>query len=354
MNGIQAKSAEPGWMRQVLMAAGIYNLVWGCAVVVFPAALFGIAGMELPRYPQIWQCVGMIVGVYGIGYLIAAVDPLRHWPITLVGLLGKIFGPIGFVGAVASGGLPLAFGITMITNDIIWWVPFAAILYQTWKRSNDTSKASDLDLAKAITTAVSHRGATLSNLSWRNPTLVVFLRHTGCTFCRETVADLAAQRAELESRGITLAVVHMSEPLNATQFLARCRLDSIHRFKDPHCELYQAFGLLRGSFLQLFGPRVWWRGIAAGLLKGHGIGPVDGDGFRMPGVFLLDRGKIVNAFRAVSAADQPDFLKIAALPEANRVQPGFPVAGTTRAVVPQQLDRLVEWPSLRGERQPNL
>ena len=41
---------------------------------------------EFPRYPQIWQCVGMIVGVYGVGYLVAASDPLRHWPIVLVGM----------------------------------------------------------------------------------------------------------------------------------------------------------------------------------------------------------------------------------------------------------------------------
>ena len=45
--------------------------------------------------------MGMIVGVYGIGYLIAARDPRTHWPIVLVGLLGKVFGPIGFVALLA-------------------------------------------------------------------------------------------------------------------------------------------------------------------------------------------------------------------------------------------------------------
>lgn len=77
----------------------------------------------------------MIVGVYGIGYLIAARNPLRHWPITLVGLLGKILGPIGFVGAVIDGQLPLAFGVTIITNDLIWWLPFGLILYRAFQAS---------------------------------------------------------------------------------------------------------------------------------------------------------------------------------------------------------------------------
>jgi hypothetical protein len=93
-------------MRFVLVTAGVYNLVWGAWVVLFPAALFRIAGLAPANYLAIWQCVGMIVGVYGIGYLIAARQPLRHWPIVLVGLLGKVLGPIGMCWSVAIGALP--------------------------------------------------------------------------------------------------------------------------------------------------------------------------------------------------------------------------------------------------------
>ena len=137
MTGSRAEfHRNPTWMQGTLIAAGIYNLIWGAAVIVFPSAMFRLAGMELPHYPQIWQCVGMIVGVYGIGYLIAATDPARHWPITLVGLLGKTLGPIGFLGALISGDLPLAFGATIVTNDLIWWLPFAAILCHAYRRRN--------------------------------------------------------------------------------------------------------------------------------------------------------------------------------------------------------------------------
>ena len=125
-------------MKVVLIGAGFYNLAWGSLVILFPGALFEFAGMELPRYPQIWQCVGMIVGVYGIGYLIAAVDPLRHWPITLVGLLGKVLGPLGFAGALVRGEFPLAFGVTILTNDLIWWIPFTVILFEAFKHSRNT------------------------------------------------------------------------------------------------------------------------------------------------------------------------------------------------------------------------
>ncbi len=120
------------WMRWVLVLAGVYNLAWGAWVVLAPLTAFQWVGMDLPRYPEIWQCVGMIVGVYGIGYLIAATRPLRHWPIVLVGLLGKIFGPIGFVDAAIRGTLPWTLGVTLLTNDLIWWIPFGLILWRAW------------------------------------------------------------------------------------------------------------------------------------------------------------------------------------------------------------------------------
>ncbi len=119
-------------MVWTLIAAGLYNLLWGAGVVLFPNAGFSLIGIDPPRYPEIWQCVGMIVGVYGIGYLVAARDPLRHWPIVLVGLLGKIFGPIGFLQAAATGALPWIAGLTILTNDLLWWVPFSIILWRAY------------------------------------------------------------------------------------------------------------------------------------------------------------------------------------------------------------------------------
>lgn len=119
----------PAWARRWLRAAAMYNLAWGIFAIAFPNALFDLAGMERLNHPQIWQCVGMIVGVYGVGYWIAAGDPRTHWPIVLVGLLGKILGPIGFASALVRGVFPPLFGLTIVTNDLVWWVPFILILF---------------------------------------------------------------------------------------------------------------------------------------------------------------------------------------------------------------------------------
>ena len=118
----------PRWMRVVLATAAVYNLAWGSWVVLFPLSAFALVGIEPPRYPEIWQCLGMVVGVYGVGYGIAARDPLRHWPIVLVGLLGKVLGPIGFVWYAAAGRLPWAGLWVNVFNDFVWWLPFGGIL----------------------------------------------------------------------------------------------------------------------------------------------------------------------------------------------------------------------------------
>ena len=131
MTSFQDASRSPLWARRWLWAAGIYNLAWGALAVAFPHVFFDLCDIARLNYPEIWQCVGMIVGVYGIGYLIASCDSRTHWPIVLVGLLGKVFGPIGFAVALIRGTFPPIFGLTILTNDLMWWLPFGMILWDT-------------------------------------------------------------------------------------------------------------------------------------------------------------------------------------------------------------------------------
>ncbi len=115
-------------MKRTLQLAALYNLLWGAWVVLFPNAFFDLVGMEAPTHPMIWQGMGMVIGVYGLGYWWASYDPIRHWPIVAVGFLGKIFGPLGFVFNYLQDIVPGDFAYTLITNDLIWWIPFGLIL----------------------------------------------------------------------------------------------------------------------------------------------------------------------------------------------------------------------------------
>lgn len=121
-------------MKLTLKLAAIYNLTWGTWVVLFPNHFFELVGMQAPTQPMIWQGMGMVIGVYGLGYWWASYDPIRHWPIVAVGLLGKLFGPMGFVMNYMQGKVPFEFFYTLITNDFIWWIPFFLILKEVHKQ----------------------------------------------------------------------------------------------------------------------------------------------------------------------------------------------------------------------------
>ncbi|MEQ9301121.1 MAG: alkyl hydroperoxide reductase [Cyclobacteriaceae bacterium] len=120
------------WMSVVLKLAGVYNILWGAWVVLFPQHFFELTGMEPLNHPMIWQGMGMVIGVYGLGYWWAAISPIVHWPIVAVGFLGKIFGPLGFVFNWLTDQVHIEFAYTLITNDLIWWVPFALILKSSY------------------------------------------------------------------------------------------------------------------------------------------------------------------------------------------------------------------------------
>lgn len=117
----------------MLLAAAAYNVAFGAFAVLLPGLWFEWAGMKPPNHPWLWQCIGMIVGVYGVGYACAAAAPLRHWPIVLVGLLGKVFGPIGFASAVLRGDVPWQAGWVIVSNDLVWWLPFGFLLLAAWR-----------------------------------------------------------------------------------------------------------------------------------------------------------------------------------------------------------------------------
>jgi small multidrug resistance pump len=123
-------------MQLTLRLAAIYNILWGAWVVLFPHHFFDLVGMERLNHPMVWQGMGMVIGVYGLGYWWASYSPLTHWPIVAVGLLGKIFGPIGFVWNYLSGQVPFSFSYTLITNDLVWWVPFFLIMKNVANEKN--------------------------------------------------------------------------------------------------------------------------------------------------------------------------------------------------------------------------
>ena len=301
------------WMSSVLKAAGVYNLVWGVCVVLFPAATLRLLGYSAPlAFPQLWQCIGMMVGVYGVGYWVSAWDPYRHWPIVLVGLLGKILGPIGFLLNILAGDLPASMGWTILTNDLVWWIPFGMILWGAVRHhaAMQSAYARQTPLDDPFRELPGTTGRSLAELSCERPQLVVLLRHAGCTFCRESLGDLRRDRASIESAGMGIVLVHVGEEGDIAELISGYGLGDLPRISDPGGRLYRQFGLELGRFSQLFGAKVWLRGFRSSLVDGHGFGAIRGNPLQMPGAFVVHQGRCLRGFQHESAGDRPDYLRL--------------------------------------------
>ncbi|MBL0926571.1 MAG: AhpC/TSA family protein [Phycisphaerales bacterium] len=161
-----------------------------------------------------------------------------------------------------------------------------------------------------MTEGLSHDGRSLLDLCRGRAVLVVFLRHSGCPFCHEALADLARQRAAIEGAGVGIAIVHQGREADWGGLFSKYGVQDLPRVADPDRRLYRAFELRRGNLWQMFGPKIWWRAPMA-ILRGARPGRSVGDAFQMPGAFVVRDGEIISAFRHRSQADRPDYAGMA-------------------------------------------
>jgi hypothetical protein len=118
--------------RAVFAAAGLYNIGWGLLAVLDPQWLFRLAGMAPQNYPQIFMTLGMVLGLYGLLYLEVARRPAAGFAIAAVGLAGKMLGPAGWLWLYLTGAWPLASGVIILGNDLVWWLPFSVYARDAW------------------------------------------------------------------------------------------------------------------------------------------------------------------------------------------------------------------------------
>lgn len=167
--------------------------------------------------------------------------------------------------------------------------------------------AEDFDLDVMVTNQ--HRA--LGELTEQQPVLLVFLRHFGCTFCREAIDELSKRKADIEAIGTKIVFVHMADDATAENFFVEYNFPTAEHISDPLCSFYKEFGLIKGSTSQLFGLSNWARTVETGLLKGYGWGREIGDGFQMPGVFVLFDRQVKESYIHKYVSERPDYNKMA-------------------------------------------
>ncbi len=125
--------AAPRWMGFLLKAAALHNALGCVTVLLLPVALFEWIGLKPPAFPALIQCMGLVVGVFGLGFWCASTAPLRHWPVILMAFVLRLLVPVGFIIAALRGEFPWSMGWVFLVNDLAWCFPFALMLWAARK-----------------------------------------------------------------------------------------------------------------------------------------------------------------------------------------------------------------------------
>ena len=242
--------------------------------------------------PAVW-----LTGVAGAllaaaAFWIASWQPAQHWALPFLCVPGALalLVLLWLGGAMASA------------SGIVWALAVLVLLGFTTRLLLEL--CAEYVAERGVAAPALHE--VLPDDLRRGRWLVVLIRHAGCTFCRETLATVAPLQAQLRAKGHRLAIVHMGDRDTGAELARRYGLVDALWLADPERRLYRALSLPRGRLGQLFGLRMVVRGFVAGVLRGHGVGTLDGDGFQLGGHAVLHDGQVVEVHRARDAADLGD------------------------------------------------
>lgn len=168
------------------------------------------------------------------------------------------------------------------------------------------------DQAPTVTLVDGTGAATaLADVFGGRKTLLTFLRHFGCLFCREWLAKLAQHQAELDGAGLQVVAVAMGDPKHIARYCDRIAPDiTCLTGDDGSLEAYHAYGLQEGGLKQFTSFDALKAGFRA-IKGGHAVGKATGNVRMMPGTFLIDaEGRVRWTYYSEHVGDHPDIADI--------------------------------------------
>jgi len=175
---------------------------------------------------------------------------------------------------------------------------------------------------------------------WRErPLAVAFLRHMGCAFCREHLAELDKAREEIHAAGGDVVAIFQNPGGEAREFCDE-RGIGLDCLGDPRRDGYDAVALKKGSWKEYLGPAVLMRQVQAAR-SGHKPGLPKGSVAQRPGTFVVGTdGLIVFAHYNIDSSDNPTTdAVLAAIREATGASTNGAVA-TPRSIAPLGVPRV--------------
>lgn len=157
---------------------------------------------------------------------------------------------------------------------------------------------------------ITNTGQSVLEISNDHKVLLIFLRHLGCMFCREALKDIKNILPDLEKLKTEVVLIHMADSVTAEEVFEKYQLPSIKHISDIKKDFYQAFGLTKGDFRQLFGFKSFI-GMGRAAVKGNfPASNLVGDPHQMPGVFVVDKAEVSNYYLYSTVGDYPNYISL--------------------------------------------
>jgi hypothetical protein len=121
------------WMFYLLAFAGCYNLLAALNLTVFYHEVFKTLQLPKPELMLFVQLSGVLIGLFGVGYLLVAFNPIENRRLLLLGFLSKSLGSVLSIGHAIHGSVPWTFLILLFFSDIIY-LPFFWIILRRLDR----------------------------------------------------------------------------------------------------------------------------------------------------------------------------------------------------------------------------
>ncbi len=173
---------------------------------------------------------------------------------------------------------------------------------KTTKHLNFNAAAPDLILHDIYKQEVK-----LSSLWAKQPLVIAFTRHFGCTQCKEMLAELVAAHDRITAAGLSIVVITQGTP-ETTALFAGEFAPGLLCLADPEKKAYAAYGLERGTLRQTFLNLKVLAAVKASQKKGYKVEtPPEGqDAMLMSGTFIVGtNGKILLPYYYDNIADHP-------------------------------------------------
>ena len=128
------------WMKYLLWFVGGYNILAGLGMMIFYHEGFRILDLPKPELMLPLQLVGMLVGLFGVGYWLVAWNPVENRNVLTLGFFSKFLGSLLGIAYLALGKMPLVFLPVLFFADIIYLPPFLLIMRRLYRWPRDVQQ----------------------------------------------------------------------------------------------------------------------------------------------------------------------------------------------------------------------